>query len=160
MASYEFKTKSMGVIKPEGIFKHPLTAYHHLHAIHGEEILQEYRATLANGEVKEWKKFEYIFTPKEWDDKLRNKYKAMIKRSRNWDESDLTPNDFYELINKPCSYCGDSERIGIDRKDSSIGYLKTNCQPCCVWCNFMKHMITHEPFLEHVRKIAKHKNLH
>lgn len=86
---------------------------------------------------------------------------------------DLTFEEFNELISKPCAYCGEEpstkngghlesrKRIdqpdlyttGIDRIDSSKGYTKDNCVPCCKMCNLMKNTYSVEQFLSHVRKI-------
>ena len=51
----------------------------------------------------------------------------------------LSFEDFRETINLPCIYCGFNEGIvGIDRIDSSVGYLIDNIVPCCKVCNYMK----------------------
>lgn len=42
------------------------------------------------------------------------------------------------ILNKPCIYCGDLNKIGIDRKDSTIGHTEINSVPCCQTCNFTK----------------------
>lgn len=50
-------------------------------------------------------------------------------------------NDEYakDLIIKRCKYCNEfNELSGIDRVDSTIGYEKNNCVPCCKFCNIMK----------------------
>ena len=39
------------------------------------------------------------------------------------------------IINKPCTYCGDTNRIGCDRIDNSKGHTKNNVVPCCYECN-------------------------
>jgi hypothetical protein len=52
-------------------------------------------------------------------------------------------NDFKTMVLSQCYYCHhfkDSETIGIDRINNSIGYEKDNCVPCCETCNMMKHM--------------------
>lgn len=38
-----------------------------------------------------------------------------------------------------CYYCGDSENIGCDRIDNSIGHTKDNCIPCCYTCNVVRN---------------------
>lgn len=87
---------------------------------------------------------------------------------------DLTLDEFNEIITQPCAYCGtppnvkngghlehrkrkdqpDLYTLGVDRIDSSKGYTKDNCVPCCTKCNLMKHKYSKEEFLEHVYKIA------
>lgn len=51
---------------------------------------------------------------------------------------DLTKEEFKELISKPCTYCGDSGKIGLDRIDNSTGHIKSNVVPCCYECNTAK----------------------
>ena len=68
----------------------------------------------------------------------------------------ITFDEFQKIINSACSYCGDKDkRIGIDRVDNSLGYLKDNCVSCCKTCNFMKLSQTKEDFLDQVFKIYK-----
>ena len=42
---------------------------------------------------------------------------------------------------------------GIDRIDSSKGYVKGNVAACCRQCNFAKGSITVEKFKKHINKI-------
>jgi hypothetical protein len=82
--------------------------------------------------------------------------------------------DFYELIEKPCYYCGDglnnvktvrtsSTKIktyhynGIDRIDNSKGYIKDNVVPCCNICNKAKRDLPLTNFYKWV--IMIHDNL-
>jgi len=64
-----------------------------------------------------------------------------IKRDLTWD---LDPVEAFELIIKPCHYCGievkfPETRNGLDRVDNTIGYCKSNVVPCCYPCNIAKH---------------------
>jgi len=68
----------------------------------------------------------------------------------------LTFEQFSEIINKNCSYCGSLNCRGVDRKDSSGNYDLENSVPCCKYCNSMKNSMTVEEFLKHIEKIAKH----
>lgn len=45
---------------------------------------------------------------------------------------------------------------GIDRIDSSKGYNKENCVPCCFLCNKMKSNLYYKDFLHHIGKIYKY----
>lgn len=79
----------------------------------------------------------------------------------------LTEDEFRTLTKGNCFYCGcppssvkrpkstSGEYVynGIDRKDNSIGYVSYNCVSCCKTCNFSKHKLSHDDFLNHVRKI-------
>jgi len=60
------------------------------------------------------------------------------QRGRVWT---LDSDQFYELIRKPCEYCGfpvSKCGTGLDRKDSSSGYTPDNVVPCCSDCNTAK----------------------
>ena len=68
-------------------------------------------------------------------------------------EFTLTSEEFFELVNGVCYFCG-GEGYGIDRLDSSVGYKKENCVSCCTMCNLMKLTNTVEDFVEKCRKIT------
>lgn len=65
----------------------------------------------------------------------------------------ITFPEFLDIINQPCYYCG-GEGYGIDRLDSSIGYLKDNITSCCSMCNYMKSTYTKNEFIERCIKIS------
>ena len=48
---------------------------------------------------------------------------------------------------------------GIDRKDSSIGYVSDNVVPCCEHCNMMKASLSINEFLSHIDRIMAHRTL-
>jgi len=97
--------------------------------------------------------------------------KSAIKRGIEWR---LSPEEFLQIVKKDCTYCGAEPRIyeskpaygrgrtvktlmnGIDRIDSSLGYVSGNVVPCCGTCNKMKMAMDREDFEMHVLKIAKH----
>jgi hypothetical protein len=68
----------------------------------------------------------------------------------------LTEEQVTHIVTQPCIYCNtfQYETSGIDRIDSSIGYIFENCAPCCFICNRMKSNYSAENFLEHCKKIA------
>jgi len=95
------------------------------------------------------------------------KYSAQ-KRELEWS---LTDQDFRNLINSNCWYCGrpptsmtlGHERKtskstytanGIDRIDNTIGYTFTNSVPCCQACNYMKRDLPLSDFLDHVKRLS------
>lgn len=81
-------------------------------------------------------------------------------RNRNI-EFQLSVEEFKELVEKPCHYCGGyssdwnikSRGNGIDRKDSNIGYVYENCVPCCSKCNFVKNKIPYKDFILYIRRL-------
>ena len=104
-----------------------------------------------------------------------NVYKYYYKegaRSRgfNWEISD---EEFYDIISKPCLYCCSEPKTiqslkryikvkesinvnGVDRLDSNLGYTIENCVPCCSMCNRMKMNYTLNDFVNHVYKISNY----
>lgn len=72
---------------------------------------------------------------------------------------ELTLEQFNEIKQHPCVFCGDTNRIGIDRIDSSDHYHTENCQPCCTTCNLMKFTHTGDFFLRHIHKILRNRGI-
>lgn len=85
---------------------------------------------------------------------------------------ELTKDQFYDLTQQNCDYCGKpplqcrKARVkgklssfifnGIDRVDSSVGYIPDNCVPCCKVCNLMKMALGLEEFKAHIVKVYHH----
>ena len=79
----------------------------------------------------------------------------------------LTKEDLKNLIFNKCYYCnqdpyskqslkqsnGNPLINGIDRIDNNIGYTEENCIPCCKKCNFAKHKMSKEEFLDLIKLI-------
>jgi len=103
--------------------------------------------------------------------KIYSNYKVDSKR--NGREFTLTFEVFLKIVNKNCYYCGSNpvNKIynktknrfavinGIDRVDSSKGYIKNNIVPCCSMCNMMKNKYPAKVFIKQVKKIATHNSL-
>lgn len=90
----------------------------------------------------------------------------------------LSFEEFVDLINKSCFYCGiegsaiakdnyngqlqqvmsDTEvrYNGIDRIDSNICYTKENCVPCCKRCNLAKNIMSQKEFFDWVALVYQH----
>lgn len=81
---------------------------------------------------------------------------------------DLSKEQFRQLIEQPCYYCGNSGREitksatygglmvnGIDRIDNNKGYIKGNVVACCTMCNYMKRDFGLRVFLTHVHAIEE-----
>ena len=71
-------------------------------------------------------------------------------------EFELTREQFDELINEDCCYCGNNDNIGVDRVDNNIGYVYWNCVPCCGVCNKMKGVHTQDEFIDHCKRVASY----
>ena len=63
---------------------------------------------------------------------------------------------YESIVRSPCVYCNELQEHGfngIDRVDSAIGYVETNCQSCCQMCNYMKGCCGVDYFLKKVEHI-------
>jgi hypothetical protein len=74
--------------------------------------------------------------------------------------------DFLYFTEIPlCWYCGGKVEwtkynargvpYNLDRRNNTVGYLKTNCVVCCGACNSMKSDTSYEDFLSRVHRIAE-----
>ena len=69
---------------------------------------------------------------------------------------ELSEEEFNELVKTECSYCGIMQEKGfngIDRLDSTVGYIASNCVSCCAMCNYMKGCLDKNIFLQRVEHI-------
>lgn len=89
-------------------------------------------------------------------------HKSASKVSRGI-EFALTPEEFYSIVTKPCTYCGGVSAaklgMGVDRVDNSKGYILDNCVPCCKQCNKAKNILTVQEFYDHIKKIHEFQQL-
>lgn len=83
---------------------------------------------------------------------------------------ELTKEYIRELVVKNCHYCGTEPKNrkkqmwarkivlynGIDRKDNNIGYIQSNCVPCCWDCNNMKSDRDYLEFLNKIKTIYRY----
>lgn len=80
---------------------------------------------------------------------------------------ELTTEECESIFSKNCHYCNSPPRIhtykklkgeyyanGIDRVDSSIGYVFKNCVTCCSQCNYMKGSLSYDYFTQWVLTVA------
>ena len=84
-------------------------------------------------------------------------------------EDNLIPfEEFFDMINKPCYYCGrvkssfitdrrDKNIVlhynGLDRMDSNIGYRRANVVSCCAQCNIAKGELSIAEFRNYLTRI-------
>lgn len=77
---------------------------------------------------------EYLKHPK-------NQYRRLIYKAKQKSiPVSLTQQEFLEMYNNECFYCGQivNGGYGIDRLDHQLGYSKENCVRCCFKCNSRK----------------------
>lgn len=104
-----------------------------------------------------------------WNNPLYGELAGRKKRqaAKRGLEFKLSQSEFQDLIESDCFYCGSppnqvSKGVvyqGIDRVDSTKGYVPGNVVPCCKFCNWGKNTLSQKEFFDHVLKIAKHSGL-
>ncbi len=79
---------------------------------------------------------------------------------------ELSKDDFIDLLNQNCYYCGIEPSAiydrnyyhikynGIDRLDNKKGYTKDNSVTCCKFCNIAKNNNSLESFNEWVQRLS------
>jgi hypothetical protein len=85
-----------------------------------------------------------------------SEYKGSAKRRKK--EFMLGKKEFGAILFYPCTYCGEERAMGVDRINSSIGYIPGNVSPCCAKCNLAKHTMSVGDFKKHITKIYKYMN--
>lgn len=102
---------------------------------------------------------DYIEYQKSYWKTMRGKFYGCRKKSkyRGWTFT-LTFPQFKKLLSLPCNYCGSSINIGLDRVDSTKGYIKGNVLPCCPTCNIAKSDMSYLNFISHCRRIVDCQN--
>lgn len=96
-----------------------------------------------NQQKREYKKtFLGKYTQYKFDAKYHNR------------KFELSEIDFGYLVSSPCHYCGkiQGNLNGVDRIDSSKGYIEGNCVPCCTSCNTAKMTESEKEFNENTSK--------
>lgn len=76
-----------------------------------------------------------------------NRYKTAKSLAKRKDkEFNLSESQYLDLIKMPCYYCDNFLKetdkfkgIGLDRLDSSKGYIEDNVVSCCGLCNSIKN---------------------
>ena len=72
-------------------------------------------------------------------------YDSRKSDKNNGRENDLDYNFIVTEIEKGCKYCGQSEGVmTLDRVDNSVGHLKSNVEPACMRCNYIRKDMPYE----------------
>ena len=79
-------------------------------------------------------------------------YQIRANARKSGKDCELSLNDIKKLLPSICIYCGDIAK-GLDRLDSSKGYIKSNVKPCCTICNKAKQSLSVKEFMTHIEKI-------
>jgi hypothetical protein len=93
------------------------------------------------------------------------------KASLSGKEFTITREEFGSLITGNCQYCGTepgnelkrlkSKKLqikynGIDRFDTSKGYIPGNCVSCCYYCNHAKADLSFDQWVNHLKRICSY----
>lgn len=96
---------------------------------------------------------------KRWARRDTSRYKSGIRNAkRRGLEWAITPEEYAELIKSPCFYDGSPlppTGSGLDRIDSTKGYLPDNVVPCCQMCNQAKRDMSQEDFYALIKRISE-----
>ena len=94
---------------------------------------------------------------KEYRQTIEGKYnKLKLSAKRRQLKCEISKEHYEEYFyQQPCFYCGTVSN-GIDRVDSSKGYVDGNCLPCCKTCNLMKRTDSFNDFIEHIGRMYRH----
>jgi hypothetical protein len=88
-----------------------------------------------------------------------NTYKANAEMNRKL-LFELTIDEYEQLHRGTCYLCGiassDTHKNGIDRVDSSKGYIMDNCRTCCTHCNLMKKDFDVDSFVNQCAQIGSY----
>jgi|SRR6267154_2538943 len=127
-------------------------AYHAAHKEHLQAYARDYRKeyhVTHQDEIKEYSK-KHGRTD---EGRFSNLRKSAKQRKL---ELTLTFDEFCGLISQPCFYCKGllpEAGSGVDRINSSIGYILENCRPCCTNCNLAKSDMTEDEFRKWIMKV-------
>lgn len=113
-----------------------------------------------------------------WNLRLQGYKNGAKKRGFVWE---LSFQDFVDISSKNCYYCNIEPQIwdcvsnapsiqkdspmsvwkdyliylnGIDRFDTTKGYTKDNCVPCCTYCNRAKSDMSFKDFKDHIERLS------
>lgn len=104
----------------------------------------------------------------EFRDRMRDYYHSLVGQYHQYKkravksnfEFTITKEDCKAFYRTDCYYCGGLIKdLGIDRIDNSIGYVLSNCVPCCSVCNFMKGTLAKDEFIYQIQRILKIHNI-
>ena len=109
----------------------------------------------------DWKQHNYVLIAGHWVKDpamirkiIYNKYqRTSVTRNINFD---LEFDDFCNIINTNCYYCGVLQEQGfngIDRKESNKHYSLDNSVSCCQICNYIKGSLDYDIFLKRIEHI-------
>lgn len=83
-----------------------------------------------------------------------------IRANKKGFEFEISEEEYNNITSQNCYICGkintETNQNGIDRVDSSIGYITTNIRSCCCECNIMKKKYSFTDFIDKLSLIYTH----
>lgn len=84
---------------------------------------------------------------------IKTRYTDALRYAKNKNLTwTISFEDYKKLLNNNCTYCNGplpETKVGLDRKDSFVGYQLENVVPCCRYCNQIKsNIFTFDEFLQ------------
>ncbi len=70
--------------------------------------------------------------------KIYNSFKKTDLKKKRF--NNLDKKFIKKTISYPCTYCGDTNKVSLDRIDNSFGHIKSNVVPCCKECNTARNI--------------------
>lgn len=122
---------------------------------------RQYKYDSASQELKEIDPRQHPSNPGHWLSlvvKEKKKKAFSHDPTRPWT---ITDKQAALIITSACHYCGfkgEINEMGIDRKDSLLGYVPRNCLPCCITCNFAKRNLPYDTFLDWVKRLTTYQH--
>lgn len=93
-----------------------------------------------------------VYRPK-LRDRLRQYRHNARTRELSWN---LSFEEFEELFDGSCAYCGLTPAEGVDRINNLLGYEAANAASCCYICNRAKNNLTEEQWKTWLTRIIAH----
>ena len=116
-----------------------------------DKVGRGWQSSCKNCRKKEWRNWSRR-------NDVKNRFRMYQWNSKKVDrdfEIDIEQFKGY-VENNTCHYCGSGERrLGMDRVDSSKGYLVENIVPCCYLCNRAKSDMEYDEFIRLCSDIVK-----
>lgn len=133
--------------------KHKIAAYAKKYRLlHPDKVRMRQQVWNAKPETKEKMRLYNQAHRKTPEYKL-SRYKRSAKE-RNI-VFNLSISDVARITSLPCSYCGSSRQVGIDRVRNTLGYIPTNVVPACWPCNRLKKSFDRGTFINVCIAVAK-----
>jgi len=122
-----------------------------------------YYSSLKNGHVHKTRRYE------DTRNDVLLRYQHVARKAGR--EFSIPDDVFFKMVQQPCHYCGTAPKSvmstpsskktgrkefvynGVDRVNSSKGYVKGNCVPCCIVCNRIKNNHSVKFLRQHLTKM-------